>query len=311
MRIGRRWLVAGSVVLAATGCTSQVRGSGLPGDTGSRTPSVASTGSPTGSPGQSGRPQQVEALEITPVAAIPPRTDQPLLRIGLRVRNPGGELARFDPATVLLADASGATARRTATADPAYPLFPLTITLGPGQAVIGYVPFTIDAGFRPETIRVGQARWPVAGLTDQPPNGTILPPTRTAPLNQPVTVNGDAGGSRIDLLVRAQRLTDPAQGFPVAPGFRLVAAQLLIRNTGNTPYALAPGALWIVDDQGHVYAAVPRLDGGGLAYGTLPPRSAARTGLVGFLVPARAVLSYLEFSLPNGPPAAIAQWKVR
>jgi hypothetical protein len=303
----RRVLLVGCLLFAAcvASCTSPVRGGGT---------FAAPASPPATGPG---RPQLSGALEVTPVAAITARTEQTVLRIGLRVRNPGNGIARFPRDEVRLVDAKGTAARVVAANDAAYPGFPSGIILGPGQANVGFISFDVDDPFRAVAITLGSARWAIAGLPDQPPTGTILPPRRTAPLNRPFTVHGidattapDRTGS-VELMVRARSVTDPADGFPAAPGFRLISVLMITSNIGPSPYfARLASAMWVVDEQGFAYEGVPKLRAGGYADGVLG-RGAARNGSVGFLVPARARISYIELSIATGNPAAIAQWQSR
>jgi hypothetical protein len=309
MHRGRRAVVVALVLaLAAAGCTSQVRGNATP----------SSLPPPAGGPGQGAGAQAVGDLELTPLAALPSRAGQALLHVGLRVRNTGGGMVRFTSTTAKLTDSRGTAAGTVTTPDPAYPPFPPAIALGPGQTIIGYLTYTVSPPFQPGTLRFQTASWPVNTIPRDPMGGTLLPPKRTAPLGQPVTINGTdntadpAAGkppAPVELLVRALKVTDPAAtGSTAPPGYRIVTVTFLVRNIGPNPYwTEPPTSMWALDGDGYAYPAV--------ASPTFPtsvlPRGATKTGEVLFPVPQRARLSYLEISVTTGDPAAIAQWTAR
>jgi hypothetical protein len=101
-------------------------------------------------------------------------------------------------------------------------------------------------------------------LRAQPPlmPGTPVPAItagRDPAAGEPVAYLGSDGSERARLTV--VRVIDPfeATGLPATPGpgFRLVAVEIVVDNTGTKPLAIAPFDILLQDDRGFLCAQLP------------------------------------------------------
>lgn len=101
-------------------------------------------------------------------------------------------------------------------------------------------------------------------LRAQPPlmPGTPVPAItagRDPAAGEPVAYVGPDGSERARLIV--VRMIDPfeATGLPATPGpgFRLVAVEIVVDNTGTEPLAIAPFDILLQDDRGFLCAQLP------------------------------------------------------
>lgn len=271
-------------------------------------------------------------LEVTPLSLHQAgRT----VAVQLRVRNTSGRIAFVDPpiethldiGTLKPLDGLG---HCTGAAG-----FPLTSTLGPGDAITGCLAFSLPPGAAPKTLQYGHSlaggpgmSWDAgsipaigAGTADAPPAPA------TAGLDTPATVTGKDFGSEptgqsaeyVDarVTVTPNSLNDPAptgQFDHPEEGNRVVAVRVTLRNAGTRPYwALPDSELLLWDSEGHAYGGDVTVTTslGPMFQGQVVPPGGQATGWISYQLPQHATLTRLEYVLAQGDSHAVAFWKAR
>lgn len=138
----------------------------------------------------------------------------------------------------------------------------------------------------------------------------------TATVGDPVTITGNAEGSKVQVTVKKVVATRSKSAFMTPDkGNKLVAVQFLIVNTGTAAYDDAPsnGAV-VVDAKGQQYEATPFYDK--IRAGTQLPTTVKLApgnkalGYLVFEVPRKATVAQVQFSMDSGF-GDTAQWNVR
>lgn len=138
----------------------------------------------------------------------------------------------------------------------------------------------------------------------------------TARVGQPVTIEGNDDGSKIQVTALKVVNTKPTdQLLTVDQGKRLLAVQFKLVNTGTAPYADAPGnGAKVVDAQGQQYAAAIMFFD--IGAGPMLPASMKiapghrALGYLAFQVPKSAKVSQVQFAMDSGF-GETAQWNTR
>jgi hypothetical protein len=138
----------------------------------------------------------------------------------------------------------------------------------------------------------------------------------SARIGQPVTIKGNADGSKLQVTAKRVVNTRSTDQFSsVDKGKRLVAVQFVLVNTGTATYDDAPSnGATVIDKAGRQYEADAFFDSvaAGEQFPTamkLAPGNRALGYLV-FQVPVKATVAQVQFSMDSGF-GQTAQWDVR
>ncbi|MFB6809424.1 DUF4352 domain-containing protein [Streptomyces sp. NPDC056387] len=146
---------------------------------------------------------------------------------------------------------------------------------------------------------------------------SAAPKPQTAAVGSTLTLKGTKDGEQVAVTV--VKWADPVKASndfsKPKDGFRYVAAQLRLENTGNVPYDDSPGnGTQLADDQGQQFTATFT---GGITAGPEFPGSvklapgAKGLGYVVFEVPTDAKVATLHFALNSGFADQTGQWDIK
>ncbi|MFJ3173781.1 DUF4352 domain-containing protein [Streptomyces roseus] len=148
------------------------------------------------------------------------------------------------------------------------------------------------------------------------PAATNSPKPQTAAIGSTLTLKGAKDGEQVAVTV--VKWTDPAKPSDdytkPKDGFRYVAAQLRLENTGTAPYDDTPGnGAQLADEQGQQFTSTfAEVTAGPQFPGSVKIAPGGKgLGYVVFEVPADAKITTLHFALNSGFADQTGQWDIK